>query len=121
MSKLKVPANPRDHISGGGNPIVWLVEYGDYECPFCAAAQPNVRRVQSQFGEKLALVYRHFPMTEIHPHALMAAQTAEFAGEQVGFGIANGAPLPETDKHNGSDPKDKAPPTPEAFAAAVDK
>lgn len=81
MSKLRVPVNARDHISGGRNAIVTLVEYGDYQCPHCAAAQPNVRRVQAQFGERLALVYRHFPLTEIHPHALVAAETAEFAGE----------------------------------------
>jgi protein-disulfide isomerase len=81
MSKLRVPISARDHIAGGQNAIVTLVEYGDYQCPFCAAAQPNVRRVQAQFGEKLALVYRHFPLTEIHPDALVAAQTAEFAGD----------------------------------------
>ena len=81
MSKLRVPVSARDHISGGHNAIVTLVEYGDYQCPHCAAAQPNVRRVQAQFGDRLALVYRHFPLTEIHPHALVAAETAEFAGE----------------------------------------
>ena len=65
--------------------MVTLVEYGDYQCPHCAAAQPNVRRVQVQFGERLALVYRHFPLTEIHPDALVAAETAEFAGEHGRF------------------------------------
>ena len=85
MSKLRVPVNTRDHVSGGRNAMVTLVEYGDYQCPHCAAAQPNVRRVQVQFGERLALVYRHFPLTEIHPDALVAAETAEFAGEHGRF------------------------------------
>ena len=81
MSKLRVPISARDHVAGSREAVVTLVEYGDYQCPHCAAAQPNVRRAQAQFGERLALVYRHFPMTEIHSHALVAAQTAEFAGE----------------------------------------
>ena len=85
MSKLKVPVSARDHIAGGPNAIVTLVEYGDYQCPYCAAAQPNVRRVQVQFGERLALVFRHFPLTEIHPDALVAAETAEFAGAHGRF------------------------------------
>lgn len=81
MSKLRVPVSARDHVSGGRNAVVTLVEYGDYQCPYCAAAQPSVKRVQAQFGDKLALVFRHFPLTEIHPDALVAAQTAEFAGQ----------------------------------------
>ncbi|MDB5540307.1 MAG: putative Membrane protein [Devosia sp.] len=85
MSKLRVPVSARDHISGGRNAIVTLVEYGDYECPHCGAAQPNVHRVQAQFGDRLAFVFRHFPLTEIHPHALDAAQTAEFAGDHGQF------------------------------------
>ena len=85
MSKLRVPVSARDHVSGGPNAIVTLVEYGDYQCPHCAAAQPNIRRVQAQFGDNLALVYRHFPLTEIHPHAFVAAETAEFAGEHGRF------------------------------------
>ena len=81
MSSLRIPVNARDHILGGRNAVVTLVEYGDYQCPYCAAAHPNVKRVLAQFGDQLALVYRHFPLTEIHPAALIAAQTAEFAGE----------------------------------------
>lgn len=85
MSRLRVPVSARDHVLGGPNPLVTLVEYGDYECPHCAAAHPNVRRVHAQFGDKLAVIYRHFPITEVHPHALAAAQTAEFAGEYGQF------------------------------------
>lgn len=81
MSTLKVPVNARDHVAGGPNPAAILVEYGDYQCPYCALAQPNVRRVQAQFGDKLAFVFRHFPLSEIHPYAVSAAQTAEFAGQ----------------------------------------
>jgi protein-disulfide isomerase len=81
MSQLRVPVNARDHIAGSPDAVVILVEYGDYECPHCGAAFPNIKQVQAHFGSQLALVYRHFPLTEIHPHALMAAETAEFAGD----------------------------------------
>lgn len=85
MSQLKVPISPRDHVAGGGSSAVTLVEYGDYQCPHCAAAQPHVQRVQAHFGTRLALVFRHFPLSEVHPHALIAAQTAEFAGDYALF------------------------------------
>jgi protein-disulfide isomerase len=59
---------------------VTLVEYGDYECGFCAAAHPNVVLVQQRFRNELSFVFRHFPLTQIHPTAETAAETAEFAG-----------------------------------------
>lgn len=85
MSQLRVPVSSRDHIAGQASAVVTLVEYGDYECPHCAAALPQVQRVQAHFGARLALVFRHFPLSEIHPHALIAAQTAEFAGDNGQF------------------------------------
>jgi protein-disulfide isomerase len=71
MALLKTPVTARDHWRGDPDAPVVLVEYGDYQCPFCAAAHPN-----------LALVFRHFPLSEAHPLAFSAAQTAEFAGER---------------------------------------
>ncbi|RFB88675.1 disulfide bond formation protein DsbA [Rhizobium leguminosarum bv. trifolii] len=80
MAQLKVPITSFDHIQGDDTAIVTLVEYGDYECPHCAAAQPVLEQMQAHFGNRLRLVYRHFPLVEVHPHAGAAAEAAEFAG-----------------------------------------
>ncbi|RUM23889.1 DsbA family protein [Rhizobium vallis] len=80
MTQLRVPITSLDHIQGDDNAIVTLVEYGDYECPHCAAAQPSLEQILAHFGNRLRLVYRHFPMVEVHPHAGAAAEAAEFAG-----------------------------------------
>lgn len=85
MASLKVPVSPRDHSEGAADAPLTLVEYGDYECPYCAAAHPVVQAVRRHFGERLRFAYRHFPLTEIHPHAAMAAETAEFAGDHGRF------------------------------------
>lgn len=81
MPTLKVPVNPRDHRRGGRNATVTLVEYGDYQCPFCAAANPVVRSLESRYGQALAVVFRHFPLVEVHPFAGTAAEAAEYAGD----------------------------------------
>ncbi len=62
-----------------------MVEYGDYECPHCGHAYPIVQQVQKHFGAKLRFVFRNFPLTELHPHAEAAAETAEFAGAHGKF------------------------------------
>jgi protein-disulfide isomerase len=80
MATLKVPVTQHDHIRGPAHAPITLVEYGDYECPHCGAAYPIVNQVQLSFSGRLRLVYRHFPLTEIHPHAEIAAESAEFAG-----------------------------------------
>ena len=80
MARLKAPVTPHDHIRGPADAPVILVEYGDYECPICQLAHPIVGALQRHFGRKLALVFRHFPLTQIHPHAEAAAESAEFAG-----------------------------------------
>lgn len=85
MTKLKIPISAEDHIQGPENAEVTLVEYGDYECPHCAHAHPMVRRIQKRFGEKLRFVFRNFPLTQSHPHAEAAAETAEFAGANGKF------------------------------------
>ena len=73
MAMLRTPITPRDHRRGSPDAPVTLVEYGDYQCPHCAAAQPVVRELLRSFDEDLALVYRHFPLVEVHPLAATAA------------------------------------------------
>ena len=82
MSRLKVPVTKADHIEGPFDAPVTLVEYGDYECPYCGLAFPNVRRVQRLFARKLRFAFRHFPLTEAHPWAEPAAEAAEYAATQ---------------------------------------
>jgi protein-disulfide isomerase len=85
MAALKIPVSPNDHIEGEPNAPATLVEYGDYECPQCGAAHPMIKRLQKHFGRELRFVFRHFPLTEIHPNAESAAETAEFAGAHHRF------------------------------------
>ena len=85
MSKLKVPVGPEDHIQGDSAAPCTMVEYGDYECPYCGEAHPMVKRVQKHFGNRLRFVFRHFPLTQMHPFAEPAAETAEFAGAHKKF------------------------------------
>jgi len=75
----------RDHVTGNPNASVVLVEYADFECPYCAMAEPYVKRVIERFHDDAAIVFRPFPLVEIHPHALHAAQAAEAAGLQDKF------------------------------------
>jgi protein-disulfide isomerase len=83
---LKVPVSPeRDHIRGPLDAPVTLLEYGDYECPFCGMAHPIVAAVRQQMGEQLRFVFRHFPLTTVHPYAELAAEAAEAAGAQKKF------------------------------------
>lgn len=81
MSILKVPVSPRDHSRGGPNAAVTLVEYGDYQCPYCASAHSVVRFLENRYGPTLRVVFRHFPLVEIHPLAAPAAEAAEYAGD----------------------------------------
>ena len=85
MSRLSPPVSPRDHAQGSTRGAATLVEYGDFECPHCAAAYPLVKQVQEAMGAKLRLVYRHFPLTRIHPHAQHAAEMAEAAAQHGKF------------------------------------
>ena len=82
---LTQPVSPRDHIQGPPTAPVTLVEYGDYECPYCGAAYPIVKEVQRRLGERLRFVFRNFPLTNAHPHAEHAAEAAEAAGAQDKF------------------------------------
>jgi protein-disulfide isomerase len=85
MSKLTPPVNPGDHVLGDPAAPVSLVEYGDYECPYCGRAQLVVKEVLRQVGPEVLFVFRHFPLAELHPHALIAAEAAEAAGAQGQF------------------------------------
>src|SRR5882762_4808015 len=83
--QLTPPVNALDHVAGPDNAPVTLVEYGDYECPYCGMAHPIVKRAQRELGKELRFVFRHFPLAEAHPHARLAAQAAEAAGAQGKF------------------------------------
>jgi protein-disulfide isomerase len=78
-------SDDRDHIQGPANAAVTLVEYGDYECPYCGAAYPIVKRIQRQMADRLRFVFRNFPITTSHPHAEAAAESAEAAAAQGRF------------------------------------
>ena len=84
--QLVAPVDPgRDHIRGAESAAVTIVEYGEYECPYCAQATVAMRRLEKYFGEDLRLVFRHFPLREVHPNAFNAALAAEAAGRQGRF------------------------------------
>jgi protein-disulfide isomerase len=85
MSRLTPPVNERDHMLGSPDAPVTLVEYGDYECPYCGMAYPIVESVRRRMGDNMRFVFRHFPLTQIHPHAQYAAEMAEAGGERGMF------------------------------------
>jgi Na+/H+ antiporter NhaA len=85
ITDLAVPVDPeRDHIRGPETSLVTLVEYGDFECPYCGQAEPAVRELLREHGE-LRFVFRHLPLTDVHPHAQLAAEAAESADRQGKF------------------------------------
>jgi protein-disulfide isomerase len=84
--KLTLPVDSsRDHIQGPPTAPVTLLEYGDYECPYCGQAYPIIKQVQKHLGSKLRFVFRNFPITQIHPHAQHAAEAGESAAAQNKF------------------------------------
>jgi Na+/H+ antiporter NhaA len=83
---LAVPVDPdRDHIRGPEDAPVTLVEYGDFECPYCGMAEPIVRELLAQFGDDVRYVWRHLPLSDVHPRAQIAAEAAEAAAGQGKF------------------------------------
>jgi protein-disulfide isomerase len=82
---LTVPVNAVDHAIGPDHAPVTIVEYGDFECPNCKQAAPAVKLLFERFVGKVRVVYRHFPLEEVHPHAMQAAQAAECAAAQGKF------------------------------------
>jgi protein-disulfide isomerase len=85
VTKLAVPVSAKDHRQGDPGAACTLVEYGDYQCPSCGHAYPIVKRLQKHFAKRLSFVFRNFPLTQIHPYAEPAAETAEFAGSHAKF------------------------------------
>ena len=85
-AELTLPVSEeRDHIQGPADASVTLLEYGDYECPYCGAAYPIVKELQARMGDRLRFVFRNFPITTSHPHAEQAAEAAEAAAAQGRF------------------------------------
>ena len=83
---LVVPVDPeRDHIRGPEDAPVTLVEYGDFECPYCGQAEQSVRELLAEFGDDLRYVWRHLPLADVHPRAQLAAEASEAAGAQGKF------------------------------------
>jgi protein-disulfide isomerase len=85
MTALTVPDPKRDHTKGPLDAPILLLEYGDYECPFCGQIQPIVREILRRLGDNLCFGFRHFPLTNAHPHSEHAAEAAEAAGAQGNF------------------------------------
>ena len=84
-SDLAVPVSDADHALGPAHAPVTVVEYCDFECPNCKAAAPGVKLLLARFAGRVRFVFRHFPLEEVHPHALQAALAAEAAGGQGKF------------------------------------
>ena len=75
----------RDHIRGDADAPVTLLEYGDFECPYCGDAAPVIAKLLDHFGDELRYVFRHLPLTDVHPNAQIAAEAAEAASAQGAF------------------------------------
>jgi len=75
----------RDHIRGAADAPVTLVEYGDFECPYCGQAEPAIRELLADWGDELRYIFRHLPLSDVHPWAQLAAEAAEAAGAQGTF------------------------------------
>ena len=82
---LTPPLSARDHIQGSPEASIVLVEYGDYECPYCGEAYPVVKELQQRLKGKMSFVFRNFPLANAHPHAEFAAEAAEAAAGQGKF------------------------------------
>ena len=79
MSHLKPPVGEEDHVQGPRDARVVLLEYGDFQCPYCGEAYAELKAVQQAMGDQLCFVFRHFPLSQAHPHAERAAEFAEAA------------------------------------------
>jgi NhaA family Na+:H+ antiporter len=86
IATLSPPVDPeRDHVRGGSDAPVTLVEYGDFQCPYCGEAYPVVHELLERFGDQLRFVFRHMPLADLHPRAPFAAEAAEAAASQQRF------------------------------------
>jgi protein-disulfide isomerase len=84
-NSFTLPVANRDHIQGPIDAPIMLVEYGDYECPYCGAMYPIIKAIQERLGNRLCFAFRNFPLVNSHPHAQHAAEAAEAAGAQGKF------------------------------------
>jgi protein-disulfide isomerase len=84
-ARLVVPVGKSDHAVGPETALVTLVEYGDYQCPFCGEAYPIVKALLDRLGQQVRFVFRNFPLATVHPLAEGAAEAAEAAGAQERF------------------------------------
>jgi protein-disulfide isomerase len=82
---LAIPVNENDHVLGPADAPVTLVEYGDFQCPYCRAAHFYLKNVLAVMGDEMRLVFRHMPLTQVHPMAELAAEASEAAGAQGKF------------------------------------
>jgi protein-disulfide isomerase len=82
MSTLKPPFSAEEHVRGNPSAHAQLLEFGDFECPFCGRAYYVIKAVEQALGDRLCVGYRHFPIAAAHPHAVQAAEAAEAAGAQ---------------------------------------
>jgi protein-disulfide isomerase len=82
---LAVPPEPIDHVAGPEHARVTVIEYGDFECPSCKVAATTPKLLLERFPNKVRFIFRHFPLQDAHPHALLAAEAAEAAGAQGKF------------------------------------
>jgi len=82
---LRPPVSAIDHVYGNPNAVIELLEYGDYQCPYCGRAYPIVKNIKEQLGDDLKFVFRNFPLTKIHPLAKIASVATEAAGRQGKF------------------------------------
>jgi len=82
---LDPPLGGADHVTGDPAAPYELVMYGDFECPYCAAAQSILARVRARLGDELRFAFRHFPLEQVHPHARHAAEASEAAAAQGAF------------------------------------
>jgi Na+:H+ antiporter, NhaA family len=85
LAELTPPLSAEDHVHGPERAELELVEYGDFQCPYCAAAYPILRRIRDQLAGRLIFAFRHFPLRDIHPDAERAAEAAEGAAAQGAF------------------------------------
>jgi protein-disulfide isomerase len=82
---LSIPVGPDDHSRGPADAKLTVVEYGDYQCPYCGQAYPIVEQLLSTFSDSMRLIFRNLPLADVHPHAEAAAEMAEAVGLQGKF------------------------------------
>lgn len=81
----KTDTQPNDHIRTGADAKVTLLEYGDFQCPACGSFYPLLKQLEAEYGERVRVIFRHFPLTNSHPNAFAGARAAEAAGAQGKF------------------------------------